>query len=132
MLAAVIARPGPAPLRLELPRSPTAAAIARERLRKYAAGHLSAYALSNSLLAVTELVTNALRHGEGSIVLSLALERDHLRAEVIDEGTGNAPAVRATPGDATGGFGLRIVDELSLRWGAFEGTTHVWAELPRD
>ena len=28
-----------------------------------------------------------------------------------------------------GGQGLRIVQALSLDWGAFEGTTHVWAEL---
>jgi serine/threonine-protein kinase RsbW len=72
-------------------------------------------ALGHSQLIVSELVTNAVMHGEGSIVLVLALENDHLRTEVIDEGTGNAPAVRTAPGDATGGFGLRIVDELSLR-----------------
>lgn len=120
----------PGPISVELPRRTEAAATARATLDRYAGGHLAPDALFNARLVVTELVANAFEHGEGGIVLNLDLQRHHLRAEVVDGGTGNAPSVRATPGDATGGFGLRIVDGLALRWGAFEGTTHVWAELP--
>lgn len=55
-----------------------------------------------------------------------------LRIEVIDEGSGNAPAVRHEGPDESGGWGLRIVDRLATQWGVFEGTTHVWADIPLD
>lgn len=80
-------------------------------------------------LVVSELVTNAYLHGEGRIELRAALEDGRLRVEVVDEGTGNVPEIREAA-DESGGFGLRLVDQLSSRWGAFEGTTHVWADLP--
>jgi hypothetical protein len=31
--------------------------------------------------------------------------------------------------DAAGGRGLRIVAALADAWGAYEGTTHVWADI---
>ncbi|HEY2653884.1 MAG TPA: hypothetical protein VGI50_18320 [Solirubrobacteraceae bacterium] len=34
------------------------------------------------------------------------------------------------PSGSSLGRNLRIVDQLATTWGAFEGTTHVWAELP--
>ena len=40
------------------------------------------------------------------------------------------PEIREQPADESGGWGLRIVDEVALQWGCFEGTTHVWVELP--
>ena len=52
-----------------------------------------------------------------------------LRIEVVDEGSDQAPAVRPTAPDESGGWGLRIVDQLAAQWGVFEGTTHVWADL---
>ena len=51
--------------------------------------------------------------------------------EVIDEGTGAAVNVRPTPTlTLEHGHVLRIVEQLATSWGAFEGTTHVWAVLP--
>lgn len=81
-------------------------------------------------LTASELVTNALRHGEGSIELRLARVDEHVRLEVVDEGSGVVPEIREQAGDESGGWGLRIVDQLAVRWGCYEGTTHVWAELP--
>jgi len=87
-------------------------------------------ALHDAELVVTELVTNAVVHGTGRIVLKTRLAGDRLRLEVVDEGTGNAPAIREQGDGDGGGWGLRIVDRLATDWGAFEGTTHVWADLP--
>lgn len=86
-------------------------------------------ALEHVLLTASELVTNALKHGRGAIELRLQRLVDRVRLEVIDEGAGATPAIREVEADGSGGWGLRIVDEVALRWGAFEGTTHVWAEL---
>lgn len=116
--------------RTPLPRSPEAAAIGRRALDDLFGPELSDLALNHARVVVSELVTNAYLHGSGSIELRLGLIDGHLRVEVVDHGTGNVPAIRPADGDETGGFGLRIVEHLSDRWGAFEGTTHVWAELP--
>jgi serine/threonine-protein kinase RsbW len=85
------------------------------------------------MLVVSELVTNAFLHGRGNIELRLRVQRpQRLVVEVVDEGRDAALEVREHDPQADGGWGLQIVDELALRWGAFEGTTHVWAELPLD
>ncbi len=52
-----------------------------------------------------------------------------LRIEVVDEGSDQAPGVRQEAPGESGGWGLRIVDQLAVQWGVFEGTTHVWADL---
>lgn len=89
--------------------------------------------MEDARLVVSELATNALVHGQGAIALTILRLDDRVRLEVIDEGSG-APAIREISEDRPGGWGLRIVETLSLRWGAHEGTTHVWAELalPQD
>jgi anti-sigma regulatory factor (Ser/Thr protein kinase) len=117
---------------LPLPRDPTCAARARrfvrERLTESSSQPVDPAVVERALLTTSELVTNALRHGEGAIELRMGRVGDRMRLEVADQGDG-VPAIRAEAGDETGGWGLRIVEELALRWGCFEGTTHVWAEL---
>jgi LytS/YehU family sensor histidine kinase len=86
--------------------------------------------LDDAMIVVSELVNNAVVHGEGRITLDLRRTGDRLRVEVVDEGTGEAPAIRQrAQADAVGGWGLHIVGVLSEAWGAHEGTTHVWAEI---
>jgi anti-sigma regulatory factor (Ser/Thr protein kinase) len=82
-------------------------------------------------LIVSELVTNAVVHGEGRILLSSELDEDRLLIEVVDDGSGFEHVVREVPFDALSGRGLSIVDATSSRWGIHEGTTHVWAEIER-
>ena len=84
----------------------------------------------DALLVVSELVTNAYEHGTGKIELKLRIVDDELQVEVTDEGRGAAVGIREHDIDE-GGLGLRIVDQLANRWGVYEGTTHVWAKLPR-
>jgi anti-sigma regulatory factor (Ser/Thr protein kinase) len=117
-------------LEVVLARNPTCAATARGRIRDAAANRLSAPAIERAMLAVSELVSNAWKHGQGAITLKAGYRPGALRIEVIDEGHGAVPAIREHAGDSSGGWGLRIVDEVALRWGCFEGTTHVWADLP--
>jgi anti-sigma regulatory factor (Ser/Thr protein kinase) len=116
--------------RVTLPRGPSAPAQARglaaELLRPHQVPELR---MENALLISSELVSNAYLHGTGAIELRLNLFEDRLRIEVVDEGNEQAPGVREQPADESGGWGLRIVDQLALQWGVFEGTTHVWADL---
>ncbi len=114
---------------VRLARGDAAAARSRALIRERLGGTFSPAGLERALLVTSELVTNALVHGEGGIELRLGRRGDRVRIEVVDEGSGAVPAIREQAGDETGGWGLRIVDQLALHWGCFEGTTHVWAEL---
>lgn len=116
--------------RLTLPRHPASAGEARRFVdRILQRRQPSREAAERARLVTSELVTNAYRHGAGEIELRVRLFDDSLRIEVVDEGTDQAPAVREQPGDEVGGWGLRIVDQLAVQWGVFEGTTHVWADV---
>jgi anti-sigma regulatory factor (Ser/Thr protein kinase) len=88
--------------------------------------------VENAMLVSSELVSNAYCHGTGEIELRVSLIDGYLRVEVIDEGRGKAPGVRDQGPGEPGGWGLRIVDQVAVQWGVFEGTTHVWADLAVD
>ncbi len=81
-------------------------------------------------LAVSELVSNALVHGAGSIQVGLLSDGDQIRLEVTDEGRTPEPPrpAEGTDTDGAGGWGLRIVDELADRWGSVSDAerTRVW------
>jgi serine/threonine-protein kinase RsbW len=67
-------------------------------------------------LAVSEAVTNALVHGRGFISLALFVDDDGgLSVAVSDEGT--APTSPTLTRREVGGWGLRMIDELTDRWG---------------
>jgi anti-sigma regulatory factor (Ser/Thr protein kinase) len=83
-------------------------------------------------LAVSELVTNALVHGEGLVEVQLTATGTSVRLEVLDQGQDAvAPAVRESSAGEAGGWGLRLVDEVSDAWGAVTGPTEtrVWMEM---
>jgi anti-sigma regulatory factor (Ser/Thr protein kinase) len=117
-------------LQVALPRDLSCASTARRVVSDAVGDRLTERALERALLATSELVTNAWKHGEGQIGLTVSCSAQSLRIEVIDEGSGAVPEIREQPADENGGWGLRIVDEVALQWGCFEGTTHVWVELP--
>jgi anti-sigma regulatory factor (Ser/Thr protein kinase) len=82
-------------------------------------------------LAVSELVTNALVHGDGEIDVTVELHGDRVRLEVGDEGFGSEPIRFREPiSTGGGGWGLRLVDGLSDSWGAHRepGRTLVWMD----
>ncbi|MET7638271.1 SpoIIE family protein phosphatase [Streptomyces sp. NPDC005438] len=113
-----------------LPAEPRSVARARElACQQLALWHVDELADTTELL-VSELVTNALRHGEGSIRLRLLLDRS-LVCEVWDAGLVQPRRRRARDTDE-GGRGLQLVQMLSVGWGSRRtpyGKT-VWFELP--
>lgn len=113
-----------------LPREPRSVGRARELAR----GQLTSWGLEDLVdtteLLVSELVTNALRYGEGEIRLRLLRDRT-LVCEVWDAGLVQPRRRRARDTDE-GGRGLQLVGLLSAAWGARRtprGKT-VWFELP--
>ncbi|CCK27687.1 magnesium or manganese-dependent protein phosphatase [Streptomyces davaonensis JCM 4913] len=113
-----------------LPREPRSVGRAREHAR----GRLLSWDLEplvdTTELLVSELVTNALRYGEGDIRLRLLLDRT-LVCEVWDAGLVQPRRRRARDTDE-GGRGLQLVGLLSAAWGSRRtprGKT-VWFELP--
>lgn len=112
-----------------LPREPRSVGRARELARE----QLSAWDLDDLVdtteLLVSELVTNALRYGEGEIRLRLLRDRT-LVCEVWDAGLVQPRRRRARDTDE-GGRGLQLVGLLSAAWGSRRtprGKT-VWFEL---
>jgi anti-sigma regulatory factor (Ser/Thr protein kinase) len=118
-------------IEVELPRDPIAGSRARRMLEAMAAGLLDVSELGRAKLLVSELVNNAVLHGQGSIVFKADLDENRLHVEVVDEGTGFEREVRQRDAEDLGGRGLSLVESESSRWGVHEGTTHVWFEIER-
>jgi anti-sigma regulatory factor (Ser/Thr protein kinase) len=115
----------------ELPRSIHAPRAARQLMTKWLREDLGAEEVETSTLLVSELVSNAVRHGRGRIELRADLDGDRLLVEVTDEGSGLERTIRDREFEQVEGWGLKIVDAVASRWGVHEGTTHVWFELER-
>lgn len=116
---------------LALPRSAEAPRLARRAIERWFAEPLAAEERETATLLVSELVSNAVRHGRGGITLRADLDDNRLLVEVIDQGRGLERAIREHEFAEVGGWGLRLVEDASSRWGAYEDTTHVWFELER-
>jgi anti-sigma regulatory factor (Ser/Thr protein kinase) len=116
---------------LDIPRDPRAPALARRMVDDFD-GVLTPQTADQARLLLSEVVSNAVRHGDGDTVRVLidAAHGGELRCEVTDEGGGFVPKARDKPSTVEGGWGLHLVETLSRRWGVREGSTHVWFELP--
>ncbi|MGO9456976.1 MAG: ATP-binding protein [Acidimicrobiales bacterium] len=68
-------------------------------------------------LMVSELATNAVLHARTEFVVCLERTEEWLRVEVIDRGSEMPRRQPLPPPTAEHGRGLRIVSELSDRWG---------------
>jgi serine/threonine-protein kinase RsbW len=121
-----------ASISLELPATAYAPARARaavrEAAREMGVGPDDCW---RAEMIVTELVSNAVKHGPGGPV-ELAVEAGGhaVRGEVGDPGTGirhnELDRRRATE---EGGRGLFLVDALSDSWGLSEDHSRVWFEV---
>ncbi|MCY9783616.1 ATP-binding protein [Nocardiopsis sp. EMB25] len=129
----------PAHLSCRLPHTPCAAGRARRSVEDFLRERGGDVLGDAAHLIVSELVTNAVRHGRPPVDLTLTwldghTHRPRLRVEVLDRGTSGCPALSTGFGDdrAEGGRGLMLVEACSDRWGASPHTDaglRVWAEI---
>ncbi len=114
---------------LNLPRVPVSVARARAGMRPLRGALGARY--HDAVLLVSELVTNAVRHGRGATVrLTARVRPGSLHVEIVDGGSGFEPPESHPPASSPGGRGLQIVASLSDDWGVYEGnSTHVWFEM---
>jgi anti-sigma regulatory factor (Ser/Thr protein kinase) len=114
---------------LELPRNLDAPARARDALTQLDPS-LPEHVVPDMTLLVSELVTNSVKYGgEGPVRLEITHEPDRIRTEIVDQGVGFTPVERDGDLSREGGWGLHLVEELTDRWGTYEGSTHVWFEI---
>ena len=100
----------------------------RLRLR---AARVEADVVDATELLISEIATNAVRHGCGDEI-TVRLDVDGgLEAAVHDEGLDGTPGVRHAGPDDVGGRGLAMVQSVSQSWGTrVEGTGKwVWFRL---
>ena len=118
---------------LVLAAEPIAVRQARSWLSTVARGVVGARRLADLELVLTEVITNAVRHGApGGAVRVAATPKDaFLCVQVTDEGPGLVPQPGAMASDEHGGFGLFIVERLTRRWGVTREDRHtrVWFEF---
>lgn len=115
----------------DLPRDSTAPAQGRWFVREAASNQIEAV---DAELVVTELITNAWKHGTGTgpITLTVEIRDDSLRLEVCGEAPGEPVRAPTTTDSEPDGRGMLMIEGLTDRWG-YERTGNVvcvWAELP--
>jgi hypothetical protein len=117
-----------------LPLEPGSARRARERLEPFR-GSLDEMSFADLRLLVNELVVEALiahpdRRGE-RIEMRAEMRKDRVHVEVA-EGGGAYRLSSRRPGPGEAGWGLRLVQRLSSRWGIRRDRDKamVWLDMP--
>ena len=120
-------------LDLHIARDLTAPAEARQAISNLR-GRVDADVVGDTMLLVSELVSNSVKYGEGDETLLRVRTRGtrHILVEVLNQGDGFAPRVKRPARLQAGGFGLHLVDEIASAWGVHPGTAHVWFEIDRS
>jgi len=113
------------------PRTPHAPRLARQLVRR-ALEHWSVPddAIADALLVVSELVTNAMLHGDSDVAVGLRRGPDRVRV-VVSDGSARTPAERALESDSLSGRGLAMVRSIASDWGhdTVDGGKLVWADV---
>ena len=122
-------------LEVTLPSAAGAPAAARAAVSAWVAGRVSELVLADAQLLVVELVTNSVRHArapaDAVITVRVRVCADVVRVEVEDDGRTQPIARRDPDMQDGGGFGLNLVEGLSVRWGVERTAgTRVWADIP--
>jgi anti-sigma regulatory factor (Ser/Thr protein kinase) len=101
---------------------------ARRHARYALESYTDVETLGDVELVVSELVTNAVRHGPGEVItVRLVTDPDGaISGEVEDQGDGVVAIHEQTLEGGVGGLGLPLVDALTSTWGVYPGSTHVW------
>ncbi|MFF3835472.1 SpoIIE family protein phosphatase [Streptomyces sp. NPDC002458] len=112
-----------------LPADPSVVATARRLVDQQLTAWDLGEATFTTGLVISELVTNAIRYGEGPIRLRLIHDGDRLLSEVTDSNS-TSPHLRQARDTDEGGRGLYIVMQLSSRWGVRHSREDktIWSE----
>jgi anti-sigma regulatory factor (Ser/Thr protein kinase) len=98
-------------------------------------GELPPAVRADVLLLLTELVTNAVRHGgvgpDESLRVDWRLWPRRIRVEVVDQGTEFTQIRPRDTAGESGGWGLFLVDRIADSWGVGRSAagTSVWFEI---
>jgi anti-sigma regulatory factor (Ser/Thr protein kinase) len=119
---------------VDLPADAKAPAVARDEIVGAVSGVLPPERLDALRIAVSEVVTNAVRHGsvrEQTIGIDLRVRPDFIRVTVTQEEPAfRRPAAPAPSASGEGGFGLPLLEALSDRWDVDAGPPpSVWFEM---
>lgn len=119
-----------------LPAVPESASVARDQLRPLLSDVLGAAVADDVRLAVTELVTNVIRHAgveaTDELAVTVMVEADRVRVSVRQPTTAMNASAADGDRDAVGGWGLMIVDRITDRWGVEAGPPgEIWFEVVR-
>ncbi|MFF5567690.1 ATP-binding protein [Streptomyces sp. NPDC012623] len=101
------------------------------QIRRIAVAHMRLWAVPTPMaeearLVVSELVTNAIEHGRGAVLLRMRHTDDKLRIEVTDENPAHAQLQEADREDLCG-RGLFLVASLADVWGVSGNGRTTWA-----
>jgi anti-sigma regulatory factor (Ser/Thr protein kinase) len=110
---------------------PQAPSRARDFVRQAYCDEHNASVLDEAALLVSELVTNAIRHGSPPLTTEVECVGTQGMQVRVSDGNPAVPAVRAATPDAESGRGTALVDLLSDAWGV-EPMDHgkaVWFRL---
>ncbi|MGI8944641.1 MAG: ATP-binding protein [Thermoleophilaceae bacterium] len=117
----------------ELNAHPASVAEARRRMSELAEPLIEQSRMADLQLVLSEVVSNAVRHGSPHATIKLAItpKQDYLCVQVTDAGSGLAPRPRATEPDEHGGWGFFLIEHFARRWGMTREAEHtrVWFEF---
>ncbi|BDZ41721.1 hypothetical protein GCM10025865_10200 [Paraoerskovia sediminicola] len=113
-------------------------AAATGRARRWVDDLLESCAVSprvrrDAMLLTSELVTNALRHGDPPVSITVRVDDDLVHIEVSD-GSTELPVLRDPPPEQPGGRGIQLVSRFATDWGtaSLEEGKSVWFDLGRE
>ena len=113
------------PARLHLSAVPDAARMARSFVRSVLGEHPR---IDDALLSVSELVTNAVRHGPAGDGLEVLIDRHESAIRVSVHQRGGSFRIDRSHHTGVGGLGLMIVEKASDAWGV-DNQTGAWFEI---
>jgi anti-sigma regulatory factor (Ser/Thr protein kinase) len=89
-----------------------------------------------AVLLASEMVTNSLRHGGSAgpgeaVTVTVVVWDAGVRVEVTGRRADSVPVLRPSDEEAEGGRGLRLVEDLAVRWGYERGggQATTWFEI---
>jgi anti-sigma regulatory factor (Ser/Thr protein kinase) len=118
-----------------LPVTATAPATARHTAARLFGDVVSGDRLDEIVLAVSELVTNAVRHAgmlpNDEIAITFEFDGERVHVEVEDAGAGFSRSDAMPSGRRSeGGHGLELVQAMTDRWGVDRGPPNrVWFDV---